>query len=193
MARGKFLTVVIESVFVWWERVKYLAQCSLKAWLCEESVVHWRFLCYALFLCYLNRNAQLTFILIHFNLCFSKPESFVFVAQFPFVWSQGCGSDAEAEQVFKMESTQPPTQQNKGFVPAPLLRRKRGQEESGRGCDGPLNRYCKYVGYCTERVHPLILTHLSAAAEGLFPVYLASVPWLKIFLSIHMNRNLTLP
>ncbi|KAM8762469.1 LIM domain only protein 7-like isoform 6-T10 [Acanthopagrus schlegelii] len=50
--------------------------------------------------------------------------------------SEGCGSDAEAEQVFKMESTQ----QNKGFVPAPLLRRKRGQEESGRGGDGPLNR-----------------------------------------------------
>ncbi|XP_030271174.1 LIM domain only protein 7-like isoform X2 [Sparus aurata] len=53
--------------------------------------------------------------------------------------SEGCGSDAEAEQVFKMESTQHLTQQNKGFVPAPLLRRKQGQE-NGRGGDGPLNR-----------------------------------------------------
>ncbi|XP_073321317.1 LIM domain only protein 7b isoform X2 [Pagrus major] len=54
--------------------------------------------------------------------------------------SEGCGSDAEAEQVFKMESTQPPTQLNKGYVPAPLLRRKQGQVENGRGSDSPLTR-----------------------------------------------------
>ncbi|XP_020508508.2 LIM domain only protein 7 isoform X8 [Labrus bergylta] len=44
---------------------------------------------------------------------------------------EGCGSDAEAEQVFKMETTQPSTQQNKGHVPPVLLQRKQGQEENG--------------------------------------------------------------
>ncbi|KAF3832764.1 hypothetical protein F7725_026429 [Dissostichus mawsoni] len=52
--------------------------------------------------------------------------------------SEGWGSDAEAEQVFKMETTQPSTQQNKGYIPHPLLRRKQGREESGRGCAGPI-------------------------------------------------------
>ncbi|XP_033972326.1 LIM domain only protein 7b isoform X3 [Trematomus bernacchii] len=54
--------------------------------------------------------------------------------------SEGWGSDAEAEQVFKMETTQPSTQQNKGYIPHPLLRRKQGREESGRGCEGPISR-----------------------------------------------------
>uniref|UniRef100_UPI0037E80192 LIM domain only protein 7-like isoform X3 n=1 Tax=Semicossyphus pulcher TaxID=241346 RepID=UPI0037E80192 len=45
--------------------------------------------------------------------------------------SEGCGSDAEAEQVFKMETTQPLTQHNKGYIPPPLLRRKQGREEEG--------------------------------------------------------------
>ncbi|XP_044049697.1 LIM domain only protein 7b isoform X3 [Siniperca chuatsi] len=54
--------------------------------------------------------------------------------------SEGCGSDAEAEQVFKMETTQPPTQQNKGYIPPPLLRKKQGREENGRGCSSPLAR-----------------------------------------------------
>ncbi|XP_054468375.1 LIM domain only protein 7-like isoform X2 [Anoplopoma fimbria] len=54
--------------------------------------------------------------------------------------SEGCGSDAEAEQVFKMETTRPSTQQNKGYIPTPLLRRKQGQEENGRGCTSPLAR-----------------------------------------------------
>ncbi|XP_038557141.1 LIM domain only protein 7b isoform X5 [Micropterus salmoides] len=54
--------------------------------------------------------------------------------------SEGCGSDAEAEQVFKMESMQPPTQQNKGYIPPPLLRRKQGQNENGQGCASPLPR-----------------------------------------------------
>ncbi|XP_059214285.1 LIM domain only protein 7b [Centropristis striata] len=49
--------------------------------------------------------------------------------------SEGCGSDAEAEQVFKMETTQ----QNKGYIPPPLLRRKQGRE-SERGCTSPLAR-----------------------------------------------------
>nr|XP_057945702.1 LIM domain only protein 7-like isoform X2 [Doryrhamphus excisus] len=44
--------------------------------------------------------------------------------------SEGCGSDAEAEQVFRMETTQ---QLAKGHIPTPLLQRKRG-EESGKGC-----------------------------------------------------------
>ncbi|KAK5915475.1 hypothetical protein CesoFtcFv8_001061 [Champsocephalus esox] len=54
--------------------------------------------------------------------------------------NEGWGSDAEAEEVFKMETTQPSTQQNKGYIPHPLLRRKQGREESGRGCAGPIAR-----------------------------------------------------
>ncbi|KAJ4947558.1 hypothetical protein JOQ06_009593 [Pogonophryne albipinna] len=52
--------------------------------------------------------------------------------------NEGWGSDAEAEEVFKMETTQPSTQQNKGYIPHPLLRRKQGREESGRGRAGPI-------------------------------------------------------
>ncbi|KAM6950209.1 LOW QUALITY PROTEIN: LIM domain only protein 7-like [Lycodopsis pacificus] len=54
--------------------------------------------------------------------------------------SEGCGSDAEAEEVFKMETTQPSTQQNKGFIPPLPLRRKQGREDIGRGCASPLSR-----------------------------------------------------
>ncbi|XP_037610238.1 LIM domain only protein 7b isoform X3 [Sebastes umbrosus] len=54
--------------------------------------------------------------------------------------SEGCGSDAEAEQVFKMETTQPSTQQNKSYIPQPLLRRKQGREENVGCCAGPLSR-----------------------------------------------------
>ncbi|KAG7482339.1 LIM domain only protein 7-like isoform X1 [Solea senegalensis] len=50
--------------------------------------------------------------------------------------SEGCGSDAEAEQVFRMASFH----QNKGHVPAPLLRRKQAQVENGRGCTSPIAR-----------------------------------------------------
>ncbi|XP_034385234.1 LIM domain only protein 7-like isoform X3 [Cyclopterus lumpus] len=50
--------------------------------------------------------------------------------------SEGCGSDAEAEQVFKMETTQPSTQQIKGSLPP----RKQGQEEIGRSGASPLAR-----------------------------------------------------
>ncbi|XP_049909764.1 LIM domain only protein 7-like isoform X3 [Epinephelus moara] len=53
--------------------------------------------------------------------------------------SDGCGSDAEAEQVFKMENTQPSTPQNKGCIQAPLLRRKQGWEANGRGSTSPLS------------------------------------------------------
>ncbi|XP_035508239.1 LIM domain only protein 7b isoform X2 [Morone saxatilis] len=53
--------------------------------------------------------------------------------------SEGCGSDAEAEQVFKMETTQPSTQ-NKGYIPPSLLQRKPGLEQSGSGCTSPLAR-----------------------------------------------------
>ncbi|XP_049454169.1 LIM domain only protein 7b isoform X4 [Epinephelus fuscoguttatus] len=54
--------------------------------------------------------------------------------------SDGCGSDAEAEQVFKMENTQPSTPQNKGCIQAPLLRGKQGWEANGRGSTSPLSR-----------------------------------------------------
>ncbi|XP_069030596.1 LIM domain only protein 7-like [Embiotoca jacksoni] len=43
---------------------------------------------------------------------------------------EGCGSDAEAEQVFRMENTQPSAHQNKGHIPPPLLWKKRGRQES---------------------------------------------------------------
>ncbi|XP_030582328.1 LIM domain only protein 7b isoform X2 [Archocentrus centrarchus] len=52
---------------------------------------------------------------------------------------EGCGSDAEAEQVFKMETKQMSAQQNTGYIP-PSLQRKQGPEENGRGCASPLNR-----------------------------------------------------
>ncbi|XP_068430443.1 LIM domain only protein 7-like [Clinocottus analis] len=54
--------------------------------------------------------------------------------------SEGCGSDAEAEQVFKMETTQPSTKQNNDFLPPLLLRRTQGREEIGRSCASPLAR-----------------------------------------------------
>ncbi|XP_041641699.1 LIM domain only protein 7b isoform X2 [Cheilinus undulatus] len=44
--------------------------------------------------------------------------------------SEGCGSDAEAEQVFKMEMAQHSTHQSKGYVPPPHLQ-KQGQEQNG--------------------------------------------------------------
>ncbi|XP_077421019.1 LIM domain only protein 7-like isoform X2 [Vanacampus margaritifer] len=46
----------------------------------------------------------------------------------PHANSEGCGSDAEAEQVFRMETTR---QQPKGDFPPPLLRRKQ-KEENGK-------------------------------------------------------------
>ncbi|KAK2853908.1 hypothetical protein Q5P01_006569 [Channa striata] len=53
--------------------------------------------------------------------------------------NEGCGSDAEAEQVFRMEPTQSSAQQNKGYIPPPL-RKKHGPGENGRGCASPLAR-----------------------------------------------------
>ncbi|KAM7424309.1 hypothetical protein PAMA_000580 [Pampus argenteus] len=52
--------------------------------------------------------------------------------------SEGCGSDAEAEQVFRMETARHSVQRNKSYIPPPLLRRKQGREENGRGCASPL-------------------------------------------------------
>eukprot|EP00064_Thunnus_orientalis_P015500 superscaffoldBa00002881_g15553 len=52
--------------------------------------------------------------------------------------SEGCGSDAEAEQVFRMATTRHSAQQTKSYIPTPLLRRKQGREENGRGCASPL-------------------------------------------------------
>ncbi|XP_029982849.1 LIM domain only protein 7-like isoform X2 [Sphaeramia orbicularis] len=54
--------------------------------------------------------------------------------------SEGCGSDAEAEQVFRMEAAQSSIQHNRGYVPPPLLRAKKGREEGGLGCTSPLLR-----------------------------------------------------
>ncbi|XP_042265611.1 LIM domain only protein 7-like isoform X4 [Thunnus maccoyii] len=54
--------------------------------------------------------------------------------------SEGCGSDAEAEQVFRMATTRHSAQQTKSYIPTPLLRRKQGREENGRGCASPLAR-----------------------------------------------------
>ncbi|XP_054865538.1 LIM domain only protein 7-like isoform X3 [Amphiprion ocellaris] len=53
---------------------------------------------------------------------------------------EGFGSDAEAEQVYKMENTQPSAHQNKGYIPPPILRRKQGREATGKGCGSPLPR-----------------------------------------------------
>ncbi|KAM9765270.1 LIM domain only protein 7-like isoform 3-T4 [Menidia menidia] len=50
---------------------------------------------------------------------------------------EGCGSDAEAEQVFRMENTNSALQ-NKGYIPPPL-RRKQALEKTG-GCMSPLPR-----------------------------------------------------
>ncbi|XP_046887119.1 LIM domain only protein 7-like isoform X3 [Hypomesus transpacificus] len=50
--------------------------------------------------------------------------------------SQGCGSEAGAEQGFRMESiprpTDPVAQRDRGYIPAPLRRKRLGQEEDRR-------------------------------------------------------------
>ncbi|XP_076011890.1 LIM domain only protein 7-like isoform X2 [Genypterus blacodes] len=56
--------------------------------------------------------------------------------------SEGCGSDAEAEQGFRMEAMQPAAKQNRGNIPPPLMRRKQRRWENG-GCISPLNRACQ--------------------------------------------------
>ncbi|KAM9409885.1 LIM domain only protein 7-like isoform 3-T4 [Pholidichthys leucotaenia] len=50
--------------------------------------------------------------------------------------TEGCGSDTEAEQVFKM-SVEPSANYGKGCVPPPLLLRKRGQANGS--CSSPLS------------------------------------------------------
>uniref|UniRef100_UPI003AADDB41 LIM domain only protein 7b isoform X1 n=1 Tax=Centroberyx gerrardi TaxID=166262 RepID=UPI003AADDB41 len=57
--------------------------------------------------------------------------------------SECCESDAEAEQGFRMEATQPSARQSKGYVPPMLRRRKQGRDEIGRGCLSPLTRACQ--------------------------------------------------
>ncbi|XP_041848379.1 LIM domain only protein 7-like isoform X2 [Melanotaenia boesemani] len=52
---------------------------------------------------------------------------------------EGCGSDAEAEQVFRMEKVQPTAHQSKGYIPPPL-RRKQRQEGHAVGYTSPLPR-----------------------------------------------------
>ncbi|KAM6943577.1 LIM domain only protein 7b [Xenentodon cancila] len=60
----------------------------------------------------------------------------------------GCGSDAEAEQVYKMDNTQPAAHQSKGYIPPPL-RRKKGRGVNSGGSMSPLPRcttlYCSTV------------------------------------------------
>ncbi|XP_037552465.1 LIM domain only protein 7 [Nematolebias whitei] len=52
---------------------------------------------------------------------------------------EGCGSDAEAEQVFKMDNPCLSAQQNKGIIPPPLGR-KQGREEAAGATATPLPR-----------------------------------------------------
>ncbi|XP_061597689.1 LIM domain only protein 7b isoform X2 [Cololabis saira] len=54
----------------------------------------------------------------------------------------GCGSDAEAEQVYKMDNTQPAAHQSKGYIPPPL-RRKQGRGMNSGGSMSPLPRTYK--------------------------------------------------
>lgn len=92
-----------------------------------------------------ERNVQSTCnnITIAFMLsCVWTPLKVCFLFIFLFLF-QGCGDYAEAEQVFKMETTQLPTKQNRGYFPPPLLR-KQGLGENGRGFMSPLARYWKY-------------------------------------------------
>ncbi|XP_028999606.1 LIM domain only protein 7-like isoform X2 [Betta splendens] len=53
--------------------------------------------------------------------------------------AEGFGSDAEAEQEFKMEAAQTSARRSKGNIPPPILRRKHRQE-SGKGYGSPLSR-----------------------------------------------------
>lgn len=73
---------------------------------------------------------------------------------------QGCGSDAEAEQVFKMEATQFSPRWSRGRIPPPPPQRKQSME-NGRYCTSPLARYCKYTGWATvhRRTHTLVHLH----------------------------------
>ncbi|KAJ0056598.1 hypothetical protein NL108_010534 [Boleophthalmus pectinirostris] len=52
--------------------------------------------------------------------------------------SEGCGSDAEAEQVFKMETSQTLAHSNRGHLPAPLQKAKQARGE--KGCTSPMSR-----------------------------------------------------
>uniref|UniRef100_H3CVL9 PDZ domain-containing protein n=1 Tax=Tetraodon nigroviridis TaxID=99883 RepID=H3CVL9_TETNG len=53
----------------------------------------------------------------------------------------GCGSDAEAEQVFKMETTQDSPRWSRGRIP-PLPPQRKQSLENGQSCTSPLARYC---------------------------------------------------
>ncbi|KAM9816880.1 LOW QUALITY PROTEIN: LIM domain only protein 7-like [Neosynchiropus ocellatus] len=53
--------------------------------------------------------------------------------------SEGCGSDAEAEQVFRMQTARQSPQQTKGYIPTPLLRRRCGGKESESACSSPFS------------------------------------------------------
>ncbi|KAF7654775.1 hypothetical protein LDENG_00064770 [Lucifuga dentata] len=54
---------------------------------------------------------------------------------------EGCESDTEAEQGFRMETTEPSAQQSRDYFLPPLLQRKQRREENGRGCTSPLTSH----------------------------------------------------
>ncbi|KAM3877065.1 LIM domain only protein 7b [Diretmus argenteus] len=68
--------------------------------------------------------------------------------------SEGCGSDAEAEQGFRMEDTQLSAQQNKAYVP--LLWRKPGRGDNGRDCPSPLTSINADAPLSLQPHHPLL-------------------------------------
>uniref|UniRef100_A0A3P9MDN2 LIM domain 7b n=1 Tax=Oryzias latipes TaxID=8090 RepID=A0A3P9MDN2_ORYLA len=52
---------------------------------------------------------------------------------------QGCGSDAESEQVYRMEDRQSSANRNKGYIPTPL-RKKQVRDDNARSSVSPLPR-----------------------------------------------------
>lgn len=128
---SKFHTLVLKvCACAWWWRVKYVAWFSPEAWLCEDAFIQGRFLLFY----------QCT-VFNELSFHVSLTASVLLLIPSPSVPSLGCGSDAEAEQGFKMENAETAARQNKGYVPPPILRRKQGREESEVGSASPLHRY----------------------------------------------------
>lgn len=162
MAEGKILGVNLPEA-VW--RLSH----PLKVPLCYSLIFRLYLLLYPQ-----GVDASVSFFLkVYFSFCFpsffpSPNVSFLLLIFHMSLLFLGCGSDAEAEQVFRMETTQTSVHQNKGYIPPPL-RRKQGREENGKGSAGPLGRYC------TRKVHMLLLTHLPTADLSVTSCYILSV------------------
>lgn len=90
--------------------------------------------------------------------------------------SQGCGSDAEAEQVFKMETAQLSPQRTGGRIPPPPPQRKQSLE-NGQYRSVPLARYRRYTGWATQHTHSR--SHVWM---------LSTDPWGRIRLSHTLDR-----